>query len=79
MYSGNNNNKNKQAGMDLEGMVLSEISQRKTNTLYHLFVESERIQQTSEYNKKEQTQRFRELVKNREEREGGRSNIWVRD
>ena len=52
MYSGNKNNKNKQAGMDLEGMVLSEISQRKTNTLYHLFVESERIQQTSEYNKK---------------------------
>ena len=79
MYSGNKNNKNKQAGMDLEGMVLSEISQRKTNTLYHLFVESERIQQTSEYNKKEQAQRFRELVKTREEREGGRSNIWVRD
>ena len=71
--------KNKQAGMDLEGMVLSEISQRKTNSLYHLFMESGRIQQTSEYNKKEQTQRFGELVKTREEREGGRSNIWVRD
>ena len=66
-------------GMDLEGTVLSKISQRKTNTLYHLFVESKRIQQTNEYNKKVQTQRLRELVITGEEREGGRSNIWVRD
>ena len=65
--------------MDLEGTVLSKISQRKTNTLYHLFVESKRIQQTNEYNKKVQTQRLRELVITGEERDGGRSNIWVRD
>ena len=65
--------------MDLEGTVLSKISQRKTNTLYHLFVDSKRIQQTNKYNKKVQTQRLRELVITGEEREGGRSNIWVRD
>ena len=40
--------------MDLEGIVLSEISQRKPNTVwYHLYVEAKKIQQTSEYNKKE--------------------------
>ena len=38
--------------MDLEGMMLSEISQRQTNTVwYQLSVESKKIQQTSEYNK----------------------------
>ena len=42
--------------MDLEGIMLSEISQTKTNTIdiwYHLYVESKKIQQTSEYNQKE--------------------------
>ena len=40
--------------MELEGIMLSEISQRKTNTVwYHLYVESKKIQQTSVYNKKE--------------------------
>ena len=36
--------------MDLEGIMLSEISQTKTNTVwYHLYVESKK--ETSEYNK----------------------------
>ena len=40
--------------MDLEGIMLSEISQRKTNAVwYQLYVESKKTQQTSEYNKKE--------------------------
>ena len=40
--------------MDLEGIVVSEISQTKTNTVgYHLYMESKKIQQTTEYNKKE--------------------------
>ena len=40
--------------MDLEGIMLSEISQRKTNAVwYHSCVESKKIQQTSECNKKE--------------------------
>ena len=34
--------------------MLSEISQTKTKTVcYHLYVESKKTQQTSEYNKKE--------------------------
>ena len=38
------------AWMDLEGIMLSEVSQRKANTVYsHLYMEST----TSEYNKKE--------------------------
>ena len=38
--------------MDLEDIMLSEISQRKTNTIwYHLHVKSKKIQQTSKYNK----------------------------
>ena len=46
--------------MDLEGIMLSEISQRKTNAVwYQLYVESKKTQQTSEYNKKE-THRYRE-------------------
>ena len=39
--------------MDLEGIILSEISQRKTNTAYYLYVESKKIKQIHEYNKKE--------------------------
>ena len=40
--------------MDLEDIMLSEISQRKINTIWYcLYVESKKIQQTSEYNKKE--------------------------
>ena len=33
MYSGTQKT---EAGMDLEGIMLSEITQRKTNTVYHL-------------------------------------------
>ena len=48
--------------MDLEGIMLSEISQRKTNIVwYRLYVESNKIQQTSEKKqKKKQTHRYRE-------------------
>ena len=39
--------------MDLEGIVFSEIRQRKTNTVqYHLYVES-KTSKTNEHNKKE--------------------------
>ena len=40
--------------MNLEGIMLNEISQRKTNTVwYHLYVKSKKIQQCTESNKKE--------------------------
>ena len=39
---------------DLKGIMLREISQRKTNTIWnHLYVKPKRIQQTSEYASKE--------------------------
>ena len=41
-------------GMDLDSIMLSEISQRKTNTVwYHFYVKSKKIQQCTESNKKE--------------------------
>ena len=40
--------------MDLEGIMLSEINQTKTNTIcYHLYVESKIRKQTGEYSNKE--------------------------
>ena len=40
--------------MDLEGIMVSEISQRMTNTLYyHLYVDSKKIKQMNVYNKTE--------------------------
>ena len=39
--------------MNLGGIMLSGISQRKTNTMYNLYMESKKIKQTSEYNKTE--------------------------
>ena len=33
--------------MDLEIIILSEVSQRKTNTIYHLYVESKKMIQMS--------------------------------
>ena len=45
--------------MDLEGIMLSEISQTEKNKYYMIitYIWNKKIQQTSEYNKKEQTQR----------------------
>ena len=39
--------------MDLEDIMLNEISQKKINTVWCLYMESKKIQQTSEYNIKE--------------------------
>ena len=41
--------------MDLEGVVLSEVSQRKTNTVISLICGIYKIQETSEDNKKNRT------------------------
>ena len=63
--------------MDLEGIMLSEISQGKTNTvLHHLYVESKKIQQTSEHSKKE-THRYRELGTS-EERRGAKQGQRIK-
>ena len=47
--------------MDLEGITLSEISQRKTNTvLYHLYEESKIYNKLVNITKMKQTHRYRE-------------------
>ena len=48
--------------IDLEGIMLSEISQtRKTNAVwYHLYVESKKYNKIVNITKKKQTQRYRE-------------------
>ena len=56
--------------MDLEGIRLSELSQRKTNTAYYLYVESKKIKQIHEYNKKE-VHRYRAQTSGYQRGEGG--------
>ena len=47
--------------MELEGIMLSEISQRKTNTVWHhLYVESRKYNKPVNTTKKKQTRRSRE-------------------
>ena len=46
--------------MDLEGIMLSEINQRKSNTVYHLYMESEKYEKLVDMTKKKQTRRYRE-------------------
>ena len=44
--------------MDLEGIMLSEITQRKTNTVcYHLYVKSKKYNKLVNVTKKKQTHR----------------------
>ena len=45
--------------MDLESIMLSEISQRKTNTVYHLHVESKKYSKLVNITEK-QAHRYRE-------------------
>ena len=47
--------------MDLEGIMLSEISQRKTHTIwFHLYVESKKYNKLVNKTKKKQTRRCKE-------------------
>ena len=47
--------------MDLEDNMLSEISQRMTNTIsYHLYAESKKYDKLINITKKKQTHRYRE-------------------
>ena len=68
-------------GMDLEGVMLSEISQRKTNTVqYHLYVESKKYNKLVNITKKKQTHRRREQTSGYQWGEGrGRRNLGVGD
>ena len=47
--------------MDLEGIMLNERSQAKTDTVcYHLYVESKKYNKLVNIEKKKQTHRYRE-------------------
>ena len=49
--------------MELGGIMLSEISQRKTHTVwYHLYAESKIYNKLVTITKKKQTQRYREQI-----------------
>ena len=62
--------------MDLESIMLSEISQIKTNTVcYHFYVESEKIRQMNIYTKQKQTHRYREQTRCNQRGEIGRAHV----
>ena len=69
--------------MDLKGIMLSEISQteKDKHCMISLICGILKIQQTSEYNKKEADSQILEnkLVVTSWEREGERSNIGIED
>ena len=46
--------------VNLEGIMLSEISRTKTNTVYHLYVESKKYYKLMDITKKKQTHRYKE-------------------
>ena len=54
--------------MDLEGILLSEINQTKTNTVcYHLYVESKKENKLVNVAIKKQTYRYREQTRGKQE------------
>ena len=55
--------KNEIVPLDLEGIMLSEIHQRKTNTIYsHLYMEYKNQNKLTNKTKEKQTYRYREQI-----------------
>ena len=46
--------------MDLEGIMISEVSQRKINTVYHLHAEPEKYNKLVDITKRKQIHKHRE-------------------
>ena len=67
--------------MDLEGIMLSEINQRKINTVWsHLFVESTKIKQIKQNNNTLMHTENKQVVAREEEGEGVKQGKgWLRD
>ena len=71
--------------MDMEGIMLSEISWRATNTVYyHLYVKSKKYNKLVNITKKKQTNRYREQINGYQQGQGkyrgggvGDTNYWV--
>ena len=61
--------------VDLESIMLSEVSQRKTNTLCYLYVESKKKKKMNEHNRSRLTATENRLVVTSREREVGWGNI----
>ena len=62
--------------MDLEGITLSEISHRETNTVwYNLYVESKKYSKLVNIIKMKQIHRYREQISSYGETEVGRGYI----
>ena len=58
--------------MDLEIIMLSEVSQRKTNIVWcHLYVESKKIVQMNLFTKQKQTHRYRKQTYGYQKGRGG--------
>ena len=66
--------------MDLEIIILSEVSQKKTNILYHLCVESKKMIQMNLFTKQKQTHRQRKQTYGYRRGKGwGRDKLGVWD
>ena len=65
--------------MDLENIMLSEISYTKTNTIYHLYVDSKKIIQMNIYtqNRNRLTDIEDKLLVTKEEKKVGRDKLGV--
>ena len=66
------------AWMDLENIILSEVSQTKTNIAYHLHVESKQTVQLTLCMKQKQTHRYRKQTYGYQKEKGsGRDKLGV--
>ena len=63
--------------MNLENIVLSEISQRKTNTVYHLHIKSKKIKRMYMHNRNRLTDIENKLVVISRKSAGERSRLWI--
>ena len=61
--------------MGLEFIILSEVSQRKTNIIYHLYMDSKKITQMNLFTKQKQTHRKKEQIYGYQRGKGGRRDI----
>ena len=63
--------------MDPKNIMLSEVSQRKTNTVYHLYVDSKNNANESTYKTETDSQTENKLMVTKGERgEWGKLGVW---
>ena len=66
--------------IDLEIIILSEVSQTNTNIIYHLYVESKKVIQMNLFTKQKQTHRLRKQTYDYQRgKVGGRDKLAVWD